>query len=54
METAWRFRIIMVMAIIVIIFGDFLGYGNAKIEKGVRRNPTALRENPPHIELDEG
>lgn len=45
----------LVMAFFVIIFGDFLGYGNAKVEKGVRRNPTALRENPPHLEFtDEG
>lgn len=30
METAWTFRIVLIMAFAVIIFGDFLGYGNAK------------------------
>lgn len=54
MESAWRFRIMIVMAIAVIIFGDFLGYGSAKIDKVGRRNPSALRETPPHLEFDEG
>lgn len=54
MEAAWRFRIMIGMAIAVIIFGDFLGYGNAKVEKVGRRNPSALRDTPPHLEFDEG
>uniref|UniRef100_A0A182PUX9 Uncharacterized protein n=1 Tax=Anopheles epiroticus TaxID=199890 RepID=A0A182PUX9_9DIPT len=32
MEVAWRFRIIFVMAFVVIIFGDLLGYGGARKE----------------------
>lgn len=52
MEAAWRFRIMLIMAFAVIIFGDFLGYGNARIEKVGRRNPSALRENPPHLDFD--
>lgn len=30
METAWTFRIVLIMAFAVIIFADFLGYGSAK------------------------
>ncbi|XP_035907424.1 uncharacterized protein LOC118510100 [Anopheles stephensi] len=32
MEVAWRFRIIFVMAFVVIIFGDLLGYGGSRKE----------------------
>uniref|UniRef100_A0A182N1N7 Uncharacterized protein n=1 Tax=Anopheles dirus TaxID=7168 RepID=A0A182N1N7_9DIPT len=32
MEVAWRFRVIFVMAFVVIIFGDLLGYGGARKE----------------------
>lgn len=46
MET-WRFRIVLCMALAVIIFGDFLGYGNAKAEKHhiSRRASPNLREH---------
>ena len=33
MDIAWRFRIILGMAFVVIVFGDLLGYGGTKYEK---------------------
>lgn len=53
MET-WRFRIVLVMALVILIFGDFLGYGNAKADKHIsRRTSPTLREDQPNIFLDD-
>lgn len=55
MEAAWRFRIMLVMAIAVIIFGDILGYGNAKDDRTPAiTNSAALAQPTPQIYLDDG
>lgn len=53
MET-WRFRIVLMMALVILIFGDFLGYGNAKADKHIsRRTSPTLREDQPNMFLDD-
>lgn len=50
----WRFRIVLIMALVILIFGDFLGYGNAKADKQIsRRSSPTLRDEQPNIFLDE-
>ncbi|XP_035793295.1 uncharacterized protein LOC118467192 isoform X2 [Anopheles albimanus] len=44
MEVAWRFRIIFVMAFVVIIFGDLLGYGGARKEPKDKSLLTGITE----------
>lgn len=33
MDTAWRFRLVLIMTFAIIIFGDLLGYANVKGDK---------------------
>lgn len=33
MDTAWRFRLVLIMTFAIIIFGDMLGYANVKGDK---------------------
>lgn len=48
METAWTFRIVLIMAFAVIIFGDFLGYGNAKKSDHPHTNDLAIDHQQHH------
>ena len=57
MDAAWRFRVVLFMAVSVIIFGDILGYGSAKGEKTTsttRKTPNRLNDNHPELDLNEG
>lgn len=57
MEAAWRFRIMLIMAFAVIIFGDFLGYGGAAksdSNKDNTRKSSATIKNERHsFDLDD-
>lgn len=48
METAWTFRIVLIMAFAVIIFGDFLGYGNAKKSDHSHTNDLSIDHQQHH------
>ncbi|XP_055696571.1 uncharacterized protein LOC129797757 [Lutzomyia longipalpis] len=54
MEAAWRFRIMLLMAFAVILFGDFLGYGNVKSDRPSPRNPSNLRDEDPDLHIVDG
>lgn len=53
MET-WRFRFMVIMALVILIFGDFLGYGSGSERKlhMSRQSPT-MRNSQPIIFLDD-
>lgn len=38
MDTAWRFRLVLIMTFAIIIFGDMLGYANVKGDKDSNGN----------------
>lgn len=52
MDTAWTFRIVLIMAFAVIIFGDFLGYGNAK--KSEPSHTNELIDHQQHVKTPLG
>lgn len=51
MEGVWRFRIMLITAVALIMFGDYFGY--ASIKTSANKNPTMLRESHPEIDIDE-
>ncbi|XP_055696743.1 uncharacterized protein LOC129797897 [Phlebotomus papatasi] len=54
MEAAWRFRIMLLMAFAVILFGDFLGYGSVKSDRAPTRNPSNLRDDDADLHIVDG
>ncbi|GAB0095672.1 uncharacterized protein DMENIID0001_110770 [Sergentomyia squamirostris] len=54
MEAAWRFRIMLLMAFAVILFGDFLGYGSVNSDRAPPRNPTNLRDEDTDLHIVDG
>lgn len=60
MDTAWRFRLVLIMTFAIIIFGDLLGYANVKGDKNANQrnavDTSPKKKNPhqnqhqPHIE----
>lgn len=57
MEAAWRFRIMLIMAFAVIIFGDFLGYGGAaksdSNKDNTRKSSAAIKNERHSFDLDD-
>lgn len=54
METVWTFRIMLLMAIAILIFGDYLQYGNVKVNKHLARQNNLLKEKQQKIHLNDG
>lgn len=54
METVWTFRIMLLMAIVILIFGDFLQYGNVKVNNHLARQNHLLKEKQRKINLNDG
>lgn len=53
MDTAWRFRLVLIMTFAIIIFGDMLGYANVKGDKDSNGNhqrnvDATLKKNAQH------
>lgn len=50
MDTAWRFRLVLIMTFAIIIFGDMLGYANVKGDKdsNQRSVDSTLKKNHPN------
>lgn len=51
MDTAWRFRLVLIMTFAIIIFGDMLGYANVKGDKDSNQrsvDSTLKKNNPNH------
>lgn len=49
MDTAWRFRLVLIMTFAIIIFGDMLGYANVKGDKNSNQrnvDTTQKKKNP--------
>lgn len=49
MDTAWRFRLVLIMTFAIIIFGDMLGYANVKGDKNSNQrnvDTTRKKKNP--------
>lgn len=49
MDTAWRFRLVLIMTFAIIIFGDMLGYANVKGDKNANQrnvDTTQKKKNP--------
>lgn len=42
MDTAWRFRFVLLMTFAIIIFGDMLGYANVKGDKNSNAHSAAV------------
>lgn len=42
MDTAWRFRLVLIMTFAIIIFGDMLGYANVKGDKDSNGNQRSV------------
>lgn len=38
MDTAWRFRLVLILTFFIVIFGDMLGYANVKGDKDSNSN----------------
>lgn len=51
MDTAWRFRLVLIMTFAIIIFGDMLGYANVKGDKdsNQRSVDSRLKKNNPNL-----
>lgn len=43
MDTAWRFRLVLIMTFAIIIFGDMLGYANVKGDKDSNQRSVESR-----------
>lgn len=52
MEGVWRFRIMLLTAFALIMFGDYFGYAN--IRTTASKNPTTLRDAQPELDIEEG
>lgn len=51
MDTAWRFRLVLIMTFAIIIFGDMLGYANVKGDKSSNQrtvDPRLKKSNSNH------
>lgn len=49
MDTAWRFRLVLILTFAIIIFGDMLGYANVKGDKNSNQrnvDTTQKKKNP--------
>lgn len=47
MDTAWRFRLVLILTFAIIIFGDLLGYANVKGDKNSnQRNVEPKKKDP--------
>ena len=61
MDTAWRFRLVLIMTFAIIIFGDMLGYANVKGDKNsnsrnvdTTQKKKNLNQNQQHQQNREG